>query len=120
MVATLLVVGLVALFCLYTIPLRHPFMDQLARSGVSAADASPTATAEANLTPPVDSSVSGSWRVVTGSPEGLLIVDSHGKTVYDGAFTGPFSYTATDPPYLLEIVGTGTIDVWGNISYPVL
>jgi hypothetical protein len=109
-----IIVAVAVLIGLFAIPVSHPFHDQLVGTGLFGTEGTAT------INPPVGSYVSGTWSVLSGSPEGIIILDSYNETVYDGIFSNSFGFTANHPPYVLGIVGAGTINVWGNISYPIL
>ncbi|HEY1197983.1 MAG TPA: hypothetical protein VGG32_04580 [Thermoplasmata archaeon] len=112
----MVVVIVVALVCLYTIPISTNYSETL------------TATVGSNgvatFSPPSGAQVHGTFTSTDGSAVSFEILSSNGNTVYSAdASSGSFSFTASNPPYtfeLLTIIFSHTVDVSGHYTAPYL
>jgi hypothetical protein len=101
---------------LFTVPISTSFSDVL--------EASAGTNGVATLSPPTASHVSGTFTSTDGSSVTFEITDSNGNVVYSAdANYGPFSFTASSPPYTLEVTTiflSHTVDVTGHYTAPIL
>jgi hypothetical protein len=116
-VAVVVIVLIVLILVLFVIPFPHNFSDNVTTEFIPAFGAGATV-----MNFPSGSAVSGSYSSVLGI-SGLLIRDSGGHVVFDGAgVSGSFSFTASNPPYYAAAacLCLGSVTVSGTYNSPLI
>jgi hypothetical protein len=108
----------VALICLYTIPVSTSFSDQFVSTFGPQ-------VGWATLAPPARAQVHGSFYTSDGRAVVFEVIDSSNNIVYStDSGSGSFSFTASHPPYVLtshiDSEFGDTVHVYGHYTAPIL